>query len=253
MTSEALVLRVLAFGESDRIVHLLLPGSGRLSAIAKGARRSVRRFPGTLDVFNRVRVQLATQRRTGGLARLEQAALVSLHAGLRTSPPRFALGCYLVELLDRLAPEQAAPREAARLYGFALAALRLLESAPPDARLRVLLELRALDALGLRPELDRCVRCGREPGDGFDVAGGGALCAVCTAREPAALRVRRGTLRALAQGLRLEPEQLARLALDRRALAEASVLVERFQRFHVGVELKSERFLAQTLPVATPA
>ena len=58
-TTEALVLRAVAFGESDLIVHLLVPDAGRLTAIAKGARRSVRRFPGTLDLFNHLRVQLA--------------------------------------------------------------------------------------------------------------------------------------------------------------------------------------------------
>ena len=52
--SEALVLRRLPFGESDLILHLLLPGSGRLTAIAKGARRSVKRFSGTLDAFERM-------------------------------------------------------------------------------------------------------------------------------------------------------------------------------------------------------
>ena len=43
--TEALILRAVDFGESDRILHLLVPDMGRLTAIAKGARRSVRRFP----------------------------------------------------------------------------------------------------------------------------------------------------------------------------------------------------------------
>ena len=41
LRTEALILRVVDFGESDRIVHLLVPDSGRLPAIAKGARRSL--------------------------------------------------------------------------------------------------------------------------------------------------------------------------------------------------------------------
>ncbi|GAG51712.1 unnamed protein product, partial [marine sediment metagenome] len=54
--TEALILRSVDFGESDRIVHLLVPEAGRLTAIAKGARRSFKRFPGTLDLFNHLRV-----------------------------------------------------------------------------------------------------------------------------------------------------------------------------------------------------
>ena len=69
-TTDALILRYVDYGESDRIVHLLTPAVGRLAAIAKGARRSQKRFPGTLDLFNQLRVQV-DRRRRGGLARLD--------------------------------------------------------------------------------------------------------------------------------------------------------------------------------------
>ena len=248
---EALVLRVLDFGESDRIVHLLVPDSGRLGAIAKGARRSVRRFPGTLDLFHHVRVQLEP-RRGGGLARLDQATLIHAFPGLRAEPPRFALGCYLLELLDRLAPEGAAHGDARRLFAFALGALESAARDPLDRRLRALLELRALDALGLRPELRRCVRCGEEPAPGapggpariaFHVGEGGPVCARCADGASGLLAVQPGTLRALERALALPPEQLDRLVLGPSTLEEARVLLARFQRFHVGVELRSERLL----------
>lgn len=251
MQTEALVLRAVDFGESDRVVHLLTAGSGRLTAIAKGARRSRRRFPGTLDVANRLQVQVAPRRRAGAMALLEHGRLVEWHAGLRRRPGRFALACALLERLDRLAPEGAAPAEAQRLFAFAAAALRTLAEAQPDARLRVLLELRVLDALGLRPELVRCVRCGRGEPAGFHVPEGGVLCRRCAVRARGLLAVRPGTLRALDQALRLDLDRLARLALPGAALAEAAQLVGRFERFHVGLELRSERVL-DALGLAVP-
>ncbi|HEY8153805.1 MAG TPA: DNA repair protein RecO [Myxococcota bacterium] len=267
-TTEALVLRSVDFGESDRIVHLLVPDAGRLTAIAKGARRSVRRFPGTLDLFNHLRVQVE-RRRTAGMARLEQATLIEAFTPLRRVPARFALGCYLLELLDRLAPEGGARADTRRLFGFALAALRTLATPRRiDARLRTLLELRALDALGLRPELGNCVRCGSsiqagearseakpsgvQPGGGarevaFSVADGGPVCARCLRDAEPLLRIHRGTLRALDQGLRFELEQLDRLVMSPQAIEESRRILDRFQRFHTGVELRSERFLDEML------
>jgi len=255
---EALVLRCVDFGESDRIVHLLTPDSGRLDAIAKGARRSVRRFAGTLDLFHHLRIALAPRRRTG-VTRLEQASLLRAHSGIRAHPARFALGCFLIELLDRLAPAGAVGAEPRRLFAFARGALAALETETPDARLRTLLELRTLDALGLRPELSRCVRCGSPPGDAsraprafFHVAEGGPVCAACGgAHVPGLLPVHLGTLRALEQGLRFDSARLRRLALSPVALAEARGLLARFQRFHLGLELRSERFLDEML--AAPA
>jgi DNA repair protein RecO (recombination protein O) len=255
--TEALVLRVVEFGESDLILHLLTPETARLTAIAKHARRSRKRFAGTLDFFNHLQIAVV-RRGPGSMARLEQATLLGALDEIRRDPARFALGCYLLELLDRLAPEGAARNDAQRLFGYALSALRAIEARRPDARLRALLELRALDALGLRPELDVCVRCGGGLGGRdlvpFHVGEGGPLCTRCGDAGVGTLSLHLGTLRALATGLRFDLDRLDRLALSPLALAEARGLLSRFARFHLGLELQSERFLNEIVPSgAVPA
>jgi DNA repair protein RecO (recombination protein O) len=253
--TEALILRLVDFGESDRILHLLVPEIGRLPAIAKGARRSVRRFSGTLDLFNHVKIQVDI-RRPNSLARLDQANLIDPFIALRSEAARFALGCYLVELFDRLAPERGAHADTQRLFSFALGALRMIAERAPDLRLRTLIELRALDALGLRPEFSRCVRCGSTPTGrgpvGFHVADGGVVCDRCCAQLDGILRVQPGTLRSLERGLHLDFERLDRLAMGGAVLAEARQLLGRFQRFHLGVELRSEPYLDRVLRPPAP-
>ncbi|MBW2268196.1 MAG: DNA repair protein RecO [Deltaproteobacteria bacterium] len=231
-SSEALVLRGVDFGESDRILHLLLPDVGRLTAIAKGARRSRKRFSGTLDLFQHLRV-LVDRRRRGAMARLDGATLLRNFDEIRIDPSRFALGCFLLELLDRLAPEGGARADTQRLFRFALDSLALVSERPVDGALRVLLELRALDALGLRPEFSRCVRCAgdalvRGGAVSFHVADGGVVCGPCAREGEGLLAVHPGTLRALEQGLRFELHQLHRLALGPELLAEARLLLGRF-------------------------
>lgn len=244
------MLRVVDFGESDRIAHLLTPGASRLTVIAKGARRSRRRFPGALDLLCLAAVQVE-RRRPSAMARLEQARLLDPFPALRRDPARFALGCYAAELVDRLAPEGASGPEARRLFDATVGALRAIAAGPADARLRVLLEVRLLAALGLAPELARCVRCSRPFASGaparFHVAEGGALCRECARPGDAALAVGLGTLRALAQSLRLDLAQLPRLRVSGAALDEARGLLARFLRFHVGIELRSEAVLERLL------
>ncbi len=250
ITTEALLLRRTNLGESDCVVHLLGSTTGRITAIAKGAKRSRRRFPGTLDLFNHLQIELEC-RRANVMARLEHARLIDSFPRLRTDPSRFALGCYLLELLGRLAPEGGARSDAEKLFAVALGTLRTVESLEPDERLRILLELRALDALGLRPELRRCVRCGDalrgEGRIGFHVADGGPVCGACGSHVEGLLPVHLGTLRALERGLQLGIDRLDRLALPPMAMVEARRLVGRFRRFHVGIELRSERFLDEML------
>lgn len=249
LDTQALVLRVVDFGESDRIAHLLTPETSRITVIAKGARRSKRRFPGTLDLLHGLAVRIERRRPTS-MARLDSARLLDAGTLLRTHPARFALACYLVELVGRLAPEGVGGHDAQQLFAVVRDALRSAACRDPDLRLRALLELRVLAALGLRPELRRCVRCGRDieatattGGVAFHVAEGGPLCPSCLHPADAALPLQRGTLRALEQGLLLPFDRLDRLALGARPTAEAHALLSRFLRFHVGFELRSERFL----------
>lgn len=248
-SSEALVLRAVEVGEADRIVHLLTPEYGRIAAIAKSARKSVKRFPGTLDLFNHLQVEL--QRKPGRMAFVGKGKLISPFLGMREDPRRFALGCYLVELMGRMAPEGGAPEESRRLFDMTLSALRTIEVQTPSRKLRLFLELRALVALGLRPHLLDCVRCSRELSGrgafGFHISDGGVLCGSCRGDAHGLVPVHLGTLRALAHGLRFELDQLDRLTLGAAELAEAETLVDRFHRFHVGIELRSEAFLREVL------
>src|SRR4029077_19048733 len=51
LKTEAIVLRSIRYGEADRILHLYTPYHGRLSALAKGARRARSRFGARLEPF----------------------------------------------------------------------------------------------------------------------------------------------------------------------------------------------------------
>ncbi len=79
---DALVLRAIAYGESDLVVHLLVRGRGRIPAFARGARSSRKRFGGALEPFHRVEALLA-EREGQELWALREARLVDGHAGLR--------------------------------------------------------------------------------------------------------------------------------------------------------------------------
>lgn len=245
--TEAIVLRCVDVGETDRIVHFLTPDLGRVTAMAKSARKSVKRFPGTLDLMNHLRVDL--QIRPQRMAHVGRGRLISPFLPLRAAPSRFALGCYLVELLGRLAPEGSAGGDARRLFDFTLAALHDIERLEPGPKLRLFLMLESLCALGLRPELRQCVRCGAAlSGAGafaFHFGEGGAHCSRCKREEGSSVPVHLGTLRALEQGLQIGIDKLDRLKLSSGEMREAEQLVGRFHRFHVGLELRSEAFLAE--------
>jgi len=49
--SPAIMMRIKEFGETDLLVSFFTPEKGRLKGVAKGGRKSQRRFANSLDLF----------------------------------------------------------------------------------------------------------------------------------------------------------------------------------------------------------
>ncbi|MBW2415927.1 MAG: DNA repair protein RecO [Deltaproteobacteria bacterium] len=246
--TRALVLRTFDQGESDRLVHLYTETLGRVSAIAKGARRSKRRFPGTLEILTLIEARIVDPPRSS-LMRIEGAKLAEPFEGLVNDLGRYAVGCQLLEMLDRFTAEREASPE---LFRFAEGVLGVIARETPDRLLALLVQLKTLARLGFRPQLASCSVCGGEiqapgPMAGFEPRHGGAVCASC--REPGDTDVAPGLLLALEAGIRTPLRDRGQLGLGPGALRRALVLVDRFFRYYIGAELRTDDFLRKTLPL----
>jgi DNA repair protein RecO (recombination protein O) len=246
LKAEAVVLRTVDHGESDRVVTLLARGHGRVAAFARGARASKRRFAGALEPFTLLSVELVG--RTGSdLWRLESASVQRSFHGIRDDLARIACAAYAVELARELTRDEAPHDDLLDLLVDYLGRLELAPAAP--AMLRAY-ELAALAAAGFQPRLDACARCGGALGEGaggggaFSPADGGALCQACARQAPgstplspeglAALRVLQDG--GLAAGeARLEPV----------ASRESKQALARFLEHLLGRQLQARRFLEE--------
>jgi DNA repair protein RecO (recombination protein O) len=178
LKTEAVVLRSIRYGEADRILHLYSAASGRLGAIAKGARRPRTRFGGRLEPF--FRLDLVLHQGRGDLATVTSAATVEGYPRLRGSAAALsaaARGCDAVlRLLDAAEPNTPA-------YNLLCRYLALLDEPGADAaRLETALAFRLKLALaaGFAPELASCARCGEaEHLCAFSGAAGGVVCSSC--------------------------------------------------------------------------
>jgi DNA repair protein RecO (recombination protein O) len=257
---EALVLRSIAYGEADAVVQLLTRGRGRVAAFVRGARTSRKRFGGALEPFGRIEALLA-EREGQELWALREARVIEGHGRLRDDLLRIAHAGYAAELVHDLT---RAGEPADGLFTLLDDFLtRLSAGAATSARLRAL-ELLALEAAGLAPELSACARCGEEVPAGratFDADAGGLVCIRCTqAGQGAAL-----TLAARAALWQLRWGGLAAAdapksadgsgrPADVRAFEDAASQAARplslFIRHHLGRALKSADFIEQ---VGAPA
>jgi DNA repair protein RecO (recombination protein O) len=241
--TEAIVLRFLNYGESDRIVTFYTAGFGKLKGIAKGAQRSRKRFVNVLEPF--CRLELLFSRRGEGLALIESADAACHFANLRNDLEKSMTASCLIDLTDQFTPEETPNEPLYRLLGDFLA---LLEggAALPESLLRFF-QIRLLGLTGYDPVLDRCLVCNTPLNPAvryrFTAAAGGLLCGGCRPDAPDALPVSLGTIRTLALGRELPPERLGRLLWSVQSAQESRRLLECFIRHLLGRELKSVEVL----------
>jgi DNA repair protein RecO (recombination protein O) len=210
----ALVVRAVDYGESDRILTLLCRSLGKVAAIARGARKSQRRFGASLGLYALGQARLR-ERRGAQLAALESWQLIADHGGLALDVARVAHAAYVCEVARDL---QAAHDAAPEVFDLTIETLSVLAESdrPPRVETLRVFEVRLLDALGIGPVLDRCAACGSlelaQGGLRFDLARGGVVCGGCAAVGPelseparqALLFARRLRPAAAAEGLRLD-------------------------------------------------
>jgi len=170
------VLRTTPVRESDLIVVLYTDTHGRVSAIARGARRSQRRFAGALQLLVLGRFQLAPGR--GELWSLDGAEIVRDWTRLASDVVAVAHASYVVELVGAVLPPEAPDPEALELV---CATWDSLAAVGPSAGALRAVELALLDLAGHRPAIDRCAVCGGDDVTVFDPARGGAMCRSCAA------------------------------------------------------------------------
>lgn len=242
LVTTALILRVVDYGESDRVVTLLGRETGKLSALARGARKSQKRFAGGLGLG--MAGEASLRERPGsellGLERFEGRRAAS---GLSADVGRMAHAGYVLELVTKLCPPRQAEPRVFDLLDVML--LRLEEQGASAERLRVF-ELGLLGRVGLAPVLDSCVACGRtdlgSEETRWSPERGGTVCRGCgRTGRPMRASVRAALARLAATPI--EEVELERLAKDINVACREAIL--ELVRLHVAGPLRSVEFITK--------
>ncbi len=191
---EAIVLHHRDWGEADQFLRLYTLEKGKISAIAKGARKVRSRKAGHLEPFTRVSLQLASGR---DLFIVTQAETIDAFLPLRENFLLTNFGAYVVEVVDRFTYDEEENRGIYRLLADTLT--RLCASVNPDLVVRYY-ELRLLDMIGYRPQLFECASCEKvikAEDQFFSAEMGGVLCPSCGSKTPGSRMVGTAALKYL--------------------------------------------------------
>lgn len=248
LSSQAVLLRRIDYGDNDLIVTLFTPDSGKLTVIAKSAKKSKKRFPGILEIFSHLTVVYSENQR-GNLPILKEAVLQDAFINIRADIRKTAYAAYWVELIN-LWLQDGKPQKT--LYHLLLFVLSVLDSGAASARvLSIYYQIKFLSLVGLTPHLDTCCLC-RTQSDclmenrlTISLQDGGLVCRQCRPQDISfkTFTLAKGTLKQLVWIAQRDWPAAARARFSEAALKEALDFLEAFVPYHVGRVPKSLTFI----------
>lgn len=175
-----IVIRTLDHGEGNKIVTLYTETLGKVSVMARGAKKVKSRHSAVTQLFTYGEY---TFFKASGMGTLNSAEIVHAYHPIRENIMKTAYAAYIVELVDRIITEE--DEGSTGLFNQLKGALDAIEADKDAAIVTHIFELKMLYVAGYAPVLDRCVSCGQvdRPFRGFDLSSGGLVCLSCAAEE----------------------------------------------------------------------
>ena len=240
-----LVLKETRYKESDRILTILTPELGVISASAQSSLRLKSRLFSACGLFCYSEFTLVPGR---NMYTVREASVKNVFHGISNTIEGMSLAMYLAEMTLSLSPTG---QEAERELRLLLNCLYMISENKADLRvIKAVFELRTMSECGFMPQIVCCLDCGIYDGDAFylDVQEGHLLCADCAAKARKSCNLDQGALYALRHICLVDDKKIFAFKISLGSLEKLSAVAERYALVHLDKPLKSYDFLKSVLP-----
>jgi len=247
-STPAIMLRRIEFGDFDYIITFFTLNQGKVSLIAKSAKKSTKRFSGILELFSVLDIVYGSGRGKG-LPVLKEAVLKQPFAKIRADIKKTAYASYWAELINAWMEKS---EKQSKLYYLFRSVLHELDLGHmPETVLSILFQMRFMAISGHSPNLRQCSICKKQLEEItkaniiFDLTRGGLVCENCCQNISKRITLSKGTIKQLLWMDQGDLTKAKRIRFTPQALNEGLTLLEAFVPFHLGKEPKSLKFLRQ--------
>ncbi len=227
VTTRGIVLREAAYKESDKILTILTPDLGRITAQAHGCRKKGSGLSSASQMLVWSEMTLSEFR---GRWTLTEAAVELEFRQLRRDLEKLALGSYFAEVLEGIVQEDSQPEELLPLLLNCLYALDQTDK--PLSQVKAAFEVRCMTLSGFAPMLDGCAVCGKNPPEQprLNLTQGVLHCADCGAKtgEGISMPLSPGVLAALVHLVNCPGRRLLSFRLDEAGLEQLGQVSEAY-------------------------
>lgn len=242
-TTRAIILNRKDIKETDRLFVLYTQNYGKIDVVAISARKSSSKMAKFLEPLMEVDLLLAKGKNYDKIAEVK---LVDNFTELKNDSRLWALGCYCVEIVDKLTKREVPQEE---IFVLLKSILNLLKFG--NINLIQFYILKLLSKLGYSPRLDSCAVCGKK----FDIIKteqehlvfnslkGGIACDKCLPNQKNGVKLSFSALAFLRRGVDEELTFLKNIDINQWESKEINRAISSFLNFHLDCGLNSVKFL----------
>jgi DNA repair protein RecO (recombination protein O) len=237
---EGIVIRSTDYGEGNKIITLFTRQAGKMSIMARGARKTKSRFTVAAQLFTYGEY---TTFGSGNMPSLTSVDVIDSYSSLQRDLMNMSYASYIIELLSKVADERD-PNP------FVFECLKqtldyIVEGRDAEIITRIF-ETKMLILAGSRPQMEACVVCGRaEEPYRFSVKEGGLLDATCHHRDPRSISISASSAKLLRLFQVLDLKRLGSIEVKDVTRGQLQQMLRLFMDEYLGIVLKSRDFLDQ--------
>ncbi|WP_044642386.1 DNA repair protein RecO [Risungbinella massiliensis] len=222
---EGFVMRARDYGESHKIVTVFSETHGKISFVARGAKKSRSRFGAVTEPFTKA-LFVCFASNPKSMPTLSSADLLESNYALRSDLLLTSVGAYWLELADKLLVEKEP--DSTLFYLLSDSFQMLQENKDIDILTRIL-EMAFLQRAGYQPIFHECVTCGRREGlRKVSVLQGGMLCMEHSYLDSQAIPISEKTAKLLSLIQRITPDRLGKVELQAETKKEMEKVLQGF-------------------------
>lgn len=191
--TKGIVLAETNFSEADKMLTVLTPDLGKISCVAKGARRLQNKLMPTSQVF--AFSDMILYRGKSDTYYINSAELIEPFYSLRVDYDKLESAMSCIKFVKKNVEENQSSVQILKLL---LNTIYLLSIGEKDADfVKDVYELKATCLLGYTPRVTSCVECGDNNTIGFSMKKNGMVCKKCGIIDKSLIELKPGTIATL--------------------------------------------------------
>lgn len=240
---EGIVLSETNYSESSKILNVFTKEHGKIGILSKGCRSMKSKLRGVSAklVYGFFHIYY----KENGLSTLISVDVLNSFKHITTDLTNISYASYLLDLTDQVLKQT----EDGSIYDILIGALLKIEEGFQANILTNIVELKLLDALGVRPMIDGCAYCGNDKAIvTVSSSAGGLVCGNCHTNEAI---VSPKVIQLLRMFYYVDISKITKLSLKNDVVKELDRFIDDYYERYTGIYLKSKQFLKNLNKIGT--